>query len=375
MRKPRHPFVCFSLPCLLAGALMVIGCSDNAATSSSLPTTSLQMMIDAKVKGSTAVPGVLVAVKRGDQQWIGVSGEADTATHAPVQPGMKFRVGSLTKQFTAALILKLAEEGRLSLDDTLRHWLPDLQVPNDDKITLRMLLNHTSGVPSYTTATFWDDLVFANPYRAWQPSELIQEAKKTASTTPPADFAYCNTGYILAGMIAEAASGESASQAMATRFFTPLEMHDTQLAVGGALSGSYAHGYLKLPGHTTVDDVSDWNPSSGWTAGSIVTTAHDMLLWDDALFGGKVLSAASLEAMLTPVAPSTEYGLGLGLKQAADGRTFIYHSGMIPGYSAITARHRESGLSILILTNREDISTESNDIITPIFEEVLKRLP
>ena len=176
-------------------------------------------------------------------------------------------------------------------------------------------------------------------------------------------------------MIAEAAAHESAAVAMKRRFFIPLGMSDSELAADGSMTGNIVHGYLKLPNSQTVDDVTLWNPSYAWTAGSVVTSARDMLLWARALFGGRVLSTASLEAMLTPVAPSAEYGLGLGLKQVDDGRTFIYHSGLIPGYSAIIAHQRESNLTIFIVTNREDISQESNDIITPILEGSVRLLP
>jgi D-alanyl-D-alanine carboxypeptidase len=364
----------FSL-CLLALALA--GCggqSSSEPATSSLPTAALQSMLSTKVAGSTSVPGAVLAVSRRGEQWIGVAGEADTGTHAAMDPSLRFRVGSLTKQFTAALVLKLAEEGRLSLDDTLRQWLPGLGFLYDDRITIRMLLNHTSGVPSYTTASFWNDLIFSNPTRTWQPIEMVQLAKAETSVEPGTVYSYCNTGYILAGMIAEAAAGESVSAAMARRFFVPLGMHNTELATDGTLTGNHAHGYLKLPGSQSVDDVSAWDPSSAWTAGSVISTAHDMLLWADALFGGRVLSASSLNAMLTPMPPSTEYGLGFELTEMSDGRTFVYHSGLIPGYYSLIAHHRESDLTILILTNREDISQETNDIVGPIFDEAVRLL-
>jgi D-alanyl-D-alanine carboxypeptidase len=369
-----HRLAAIVLLCLLMFGTFGCGGHHEGETSL-LPTAALQSMLDAKVAGSTAVPGALLAVARGGDGWVGVAGEADRATHDAVEPNLRFRVGSLTKQFTAALILKLAEEGRLSLDDTLRQWLPGLEIPYDDRITIRMLLNHTSGVPDYATTTFWNDLIFPDSERAWQPVDMVELAKAGTSTEPGTAFSYCNTGYVLAGMIAEAAAQESASDAMARRFFIPLGMHDTELAADGTFRRSHAHGYLRLPGSRSVDDVSTWNPSSAWTAGAMVTTAHDMLVWADALFGGRVLSPGSLDAMLTPVAPSTTYGFGLGLQKAADGRTFIFHSGLIPGYYAIIAHHRASGLTILVLTNREDISEETNDVAGPILDAAMELLP
>jgi D-alanyl-D-alanine carboxypeptidase len=376
MKKHMHSRLWIVL--LLWLPLLATGCGDNGSSGElppPLPTAALQSMLNEKVAGSTHVPGALLAVSRGGAQWIGVAGEADTSIHTRVEATHHFRIGSLTKQFTAALILKLAEEGRLSLDDTLRQWLPGLHVPYDDRITVRMLLNHTSGVPNYATPTFWNSMVFPDPGRAWQPAELVQLALAGASLQPGTVFAYCNTGYILAGMIAEAAAHESASDAMARRFFVPLGMNNTTLATGADFSGSYAHGYLQLPASLSVDDVSGWNPSHAWTAGSIVSTARDLLTWADALFGGRVLSQASLDAMFTPAPPSTAYGMGFEMGEAADGRTLIYHTGLIPGYSSIIARHRESGLTIVVLTNREDISVETNDVITPVFEGALSLLP
>jgi D-alanyl-D-alanine carboxypeptidase len=300
---------------------------------------------------------------------------ADIGAGASMEAVLPFRVGSLTKQFTAALILKLAEEGRLTLDDTVRQWLPWLHVPYDEQITVRMLLNHTSGVPNFATADFWNNLVYPNPTRAWQPAELVRLALALPSVAPGTVYAYCNTGYILAGMIAEAVTGETAADAMARRFFIPLGMNDTFLATGPTLVGSYAHGYLRLPGGTTVDDVSGWDPSGAWTAGSLVSSARDLLAWADALFGGRVLSPASLSAMLTPTPPSTGYGMGFEMGTAADGRALVYHTGLIPGYSSIIARHMATGLTIVVLTNREDISVETNDVVTPVFEGALALLP
>lgn len=372
MRK-RQCF-CVMLFGLLALSLLMTGCSDTNTTDS-LPIFALQAMLDEKVTGSTAVPGAVLAVSRGDSYWIGAAGTADTNTHAPMQPAMRFRIGSLSKQFTAALVLKLVEEGKLSLDDTVEHWLPALDLPNDDRITVRMLLNHTSGVPNFTNANFWDNMAFPDPDRAWQPGELVEMVKTDAFTEPSTVFSYCNTGYVLAGMIAEAASGESISQAMSTRFFVPLGMHDTVFAGDGTITGTYAHGYLQLPEGTAPIDVSTWNPSYAGTAGAIISSAHDLLIWADALFGDRVLASDSLTTMLTPVAPATEYGLGLGFKQVADGRTFVYHSGQIPGYYSLIAHQRESDLTIVVLTNREDIWQEPNDILTPIFNEAVTLLP
>ena len=378
MSTSLRPLSSLFFSCMLFLVALIGGCGgsgEQSSTALQLPTAALQAMLDAQVAGSTQVSGALLAVDRDGDTWIGVAGKADTATGTTVQPVQRFRVGSLTKQFTAALVLQLVEEGKLTLDDTVHHWLPSLQLPYDQKITLRMLLNHTSGVANFTTQTFWNDLAFPYPYRAWQPVELIELAKAGTPTQPGTVFAYCNTNYVLAGMITEAATHESVAAAMRRRFFIPLGMTGTELAADGTMTGNFIHGYLKLPNSQTVDDVSTWNPSYAWTAGSLVTSVHDMLLWARALFGGRVLSATSLEAMLTPVAPSTEYGLGLGLNKVADGRTFIYHSGLIPGYSAIIAHQRESNLTIFIVTNREDISHESNDIVTPIFENAVKLLP
>lgn len=249
-----------------------------------------------------------------------------------------------------------------------------LHVPYDGQITLRMLLSHTSGVPEYATDDFWLD-TFASPSRVWTPTELVQAALLQPSTMPGTVYVYCNTNYILAGMIAEAASGESAAAAMGQRFFTPLGMHDTELAANGVIAGSYVHGYLQLPAGGSLTDVSGWNPSLAWTAGALVTSVRDMLRWDKALFSGGVLSANSLQAMITPVPPATNYGLGLGVTTAADGRIFIFHGGEIPGYSALIGHCVASDLTIFVLTNREDIWQSTYDIVTPIFNGSVALLP
>jgi D-alanyl-D-alanine carboxypeptidase len=367
--RVKSPFLLVFFTCLIFG---VGGCSGDREQ---LPKADMQQFLDKTVAGSTAVPGAIVAVARGGEKWIGVAGMADTAANVPAKAGQRARIGSLTKQFTAALILKLAEEGRLSLDDTVRKWLPNIQLKNDEFITVRMLLNHTSGIPEFTTNDFWNNISFPQPYREWQPGEVVDLVRNSTFVAPATVYSYCNTGYIVAGMIAEAAAGEPARQAMKRRFFTPLGMNDTELAPTGTMTGDYFHGYWQRADSSGMEDVSTWNPSGAWTAGAIVTTAQDLLKWADGLFNGRVISFASLETMLTPVAPSTNYGLGLGLQKAEDGRTFIFHGGSIPGYEAALLHHRPGNLTIIVLTNREDITKQSNDILNPLLQGMLKLLP
>jgi D-alanyl-D-alanine carboxypeptidase len=230
-------------------------------------------------------------------EWTGASGKADLESGEPVTPETLFGIGSVTKSFVAALVLDLAEEGVLSVDDRLSRWLPDY--PGAAGITLRQLLNHTSGVPDYP-----DGLRRAmdeRPFARWSP-ERVLAFTGGSDFEPGRRWSYSNTGYNLLGLIVERATGSTVGHELERRLLDPLGLDSLQLQDGDAITGRAARAYSD----SDRDGERDASPTGAslvpsparatatWTAGAMIGTAADVARWADALFGGRVLEPASL---------------------------------------------------------------------------------
>ena len=350
------------------------GGGQTETTPPSLPTAQLQALLDAQVSDA-GVPGAILAVETKDGVWIGAAGKADLATNLPMAPDMQVRLGGVTKVFTAALIMKLVEENKIALTDTVQQWLPDLIVPGtvpySAQITVAMLLNHTSGLYDYVGDQYFTDLLLSDPYYAWPSDSTYDEVIYWIYDTvflPGTAVEYCNAGYYLLGKIAEAATGDTdtVENMIKIRFFDPLTMSKTTLNRGGQFQTTepYTRGYCWIDADyypTLVDtaklvDTSDWDLSWGWTAGSGVSTAQDMLTWTRALFGGQVVNAQSLTQMTTPNDPANTYGFGLEVVDSDPwfGEKMYSHGGENPGVVARWLYYPDSGRTIFIILNRFD---------------------
>jgi D-alanyl-D-alanine carboxypeptidase len=250
-------------------------------------------------------------------------------------PDARFRVGSVTKTFIATVALMQEELGHLSLDDAVGHWLPGV-VPSGDQITLRMLLNHTSGLYNYT-----DDRDFVARYRSdatlgWAPRQLVAVAVRHPPLfAPGASWSYSNTNYIVAGMLIEKATGQNIHRMVRERIIDPLHLTGTSFpAHDRGIDGFYAHGYLPpAPTDTTYTDVSRVAPSLAWTAGAVISTADDLRTFYRALLGGRLLHPAQLREMLTTVSVTPLFGYGLGIFSVLTPCGLLWgHDGDIPGY-------------------------------------------
>jgi D-alanyl-D-alanine carboxypeptidase len=335
--------------------MIVAGCSSN--DDDGLPTGKMQALLDSSVSDG-GVPGVIVAVDTPSGYWIGAAGKADLLTGEPMRPDMQVRIASVTKMFTATLVMKLVEEERLSLDDSVEKWLPGI-VPNGDNITVRMLLNHTCGLFDHEhSSEFWDRLL-SEPRSVWSPGDVLNIVKShDAEFAPGTAWSYCNTGYYILGMIIETVTQSLVEEEMQRHFFTPLGMTRTSLTRDGAMSTPYAHGYSWLQTTGTIVDTSDWNFSWDWTAGAGVTTAEDMLKWTRALFARQVVSPETLQLMTTPVSPSTNYGYGIIITDLP--RAFS-HDGSNPGTATQWLYLPDSGYTIFIALNRLDTVLNDED--------------
>jgi CubicO group peptidase (beta-lactamase class C family) len=254
----------------------------------------------------------------------------------------KFRLGSLTKQFTAAAILLLAEQGKLKLDDPLSKLLPSTPT-SWGGVTVRQLLSHTSGVPSFTEAP---------DYGIWKlspegPAKIVAHmADKPLDFTPGERFHYSNTGYLLLGWIVERVSGQSYEAFLGDHLFQPLGMKDSGYDSNSALISQRASGYQPGPDGILNAPYIDMHVPGG--AGALYSTTGDLLRWTQGLFGGHLLKPGSLDQMITPVKAGYGFGLFSGTK---NGRKVISHSGGIDGFASHLAYYPEAKVTIAVLTN------------------------
>lgn len=312
------------------------------------------------------VPGGIMGFSTPFQSWTGAAGAADLATGAPMQPDMQVRLASITKMFTATLVMKLVEEGILSVDDTVEEWLPGA-IDRGGEITIHMLLNHTSGLKDHEDLEeFWDRFLAA-PTVGWTEAEVLALIRGCGYWCDPGqEWHYSNSGYYLLGMIVERAAQATVEEEIQRRFFGPLGMTRTSLTRSGALTAPFCRSYAFHPATGVLADTTDWNFSWDWTSGSAVSTAADMLTWARALFAGEIVSPETLRRMLTAVPPSVNYGYGLRVR---DGMVFpetvVTHSGANPGTSTLWMYMPETGRAFFSAVNRSDLALDA-DIPPPV---------
>lgn len=298
-------------------------------------------------------PGSAVLVARGDDVlYRGARGAANIGLGVPLVPDHVFRIGSITKQFAAAAVLKLAEDGKLSLQDPLTRFVPGY--PGGDKVTVLMLLNHTSGIRSYTDMPG----VMEGPIqKTVSTAQLIDTFKnEKADFAPGEDWRYNNSGYVLVGAVIESASGMPWHAYLQDTFFKPLEMRHTGYGDETvAVVPGHVSGYTRADGKWAASRYLSM--SQPHAAGALVSTVGDLLLWNRALHEGKVLQAASHRQMVTPVgkAVDTRYGLGIS-HQTFRGQDLVQHGGGIFGFNTYLMYLPAQDLSIAVLQNTDDVA-------------------
>jgi CubicO group peptidase (beta-lactamase class C family) len=275
-------------------------------------------------------------------------GMADLENQVPATAETVYRLGSITKQFTAVAIMLLAEEGKLSVDDELTKFLPDYPT-HGKKITLRHLLQHTSGIKSYTSLENFPKIA-RNDYSH---DELIGLFKNMPlEFEPGTKWNYSNSGYYLLGMVIEKASSQKYEEFLAERIFRPLGMSDTRYGHLQPLIPRRAMGYRNsLEGLVNDDFISMDAP---YAAGALVSTVLDLVKWSQALDSGALLSSESYAAMYERTKLENDstrpYGFGWQLGELA-GHKSIGHGGGIPGFSTMITRYPEDRLSVIVLSN------------------------
>ena len=309
----------------------------------------MQADVDALMRPYTGdVPGASVLVLRDGAPILRRSyGLADVEKHIPATPETNYRLASVTKQFTAAAILLLAQDGRLKLDESVGEWFPAL--PDvADKMTIRNLLTHTSGLIDY------EDVIPPTMTTQLHDADVLNILKSQNRTyfPPGTSYRYSNSGYALLALIVERASGISFARFLHVRIFQPLGMHNTVAFEEGVSSvPNRAYGYTQAEGGWTRTDQSQTSAVLG--DGGIYSSIDDLAKWDAALYDDRLLRTDSLRQAFTPAThtddPQVQYGFGWRIT----GET-LWHSGETVGFRNVIVRYPKRHMTVVVLTNRND---------------------
>jgi len=296
--------------------------------------------------------------------WVGALGVADRASGESMTPDMHHRIGSVTKTFTATLLLQAADEGLLSLDDTIDQYVKG--VPNGDKITLRQMSDMTSGIASYTADEQWANELLSDPHRVWKPEELARIGIKDSPLFDPGtEWFYSNTNYTLLGLVLEKVTDKPIGDLYREQIIEPLDLQNTSFPKpsDSSIPEPHAQGYT-LQGQSSGGkpiDSTDWSPSEAWTAGQMISTVDDLLVYGRALGTGKGLlspekQSERLGSFVSDVPPLNKpplkgdlaYGIGLGKDHG-----WVGHNGEIPGYNTYLFYHPKLDAVVAVEVNSD----------------------
>jgi len=301
------------------------------------------------------------AILEDDTRWRGVAGNADHDEDIPLSFAHHLYVGSVTKLYTATLVLDLVQRGRLSLSETIDEWV-DLEYAND--VTVETLLNHTSGVPNYTSDAWFVARYFGLPTRTWEPGDLLDVIRGSPlQFEPGARHEYSNSNYVLLGIVLEAVTGQS-YRTLVGRVVREKAGFDHTYYLDYPGDARIANGYDESifdVGRRNLTAFRESLETGAYAAGGILSTASDVAGFVRALFTGDILTEATLSRMRTFVdAPdedvTTQRGYGLGVRNLViDGQRLVGHTGTIPGYSAIAMHHDDPEYTIAVLSNLSTI--------------------
>ncbi|HKR10627.1 MAG TPA: serine hydrolase [Pyrinomonadaceae bacterium] len=294
--------------------------------------------------------GSALVAENGKVIYKGGFGMANMEWEIPNAPDTKFRLGSITKQFTAMLTLQLVEQGKIKLDAKISEYLPDYRKDIGEKVTVHHLLTHTSGIPSYTSQPGFFANVSRNPYRV---ADFVKTyASGNLEFEPGTKFSYNNSGYFLLGAIVERITGKSYEQALKEMIFDPLGMKNTGYDLHDPLLPKRASGYVKTANGYTNAPYLDM--SIPYAAGSMYSTVEDLYLWDQALYTDKLITPQSKELMYKPFLQDYAYGWAIvksSFKVNDQPVPIITHGGGINGFATTIVRFPKEKNLIVILDN------------------------
>lgn len=301
---------------------------------------SVRLAINLKgISSSLTIPG--------QGTWFGVSGISHQGVN--ISKNMYFGIASNTKTFISVLILKLREQNLVNLDDSIYHWIDNYQFI-DSAITIRQLLNHTSGITDITENQGFSDSILSNPNRLWTTQELLARFLSSPYFPKGQGFHYSNTNYLLLGLIIKSVTNSDISVNLRQKILTPLNLNNTFFPLEESIPDTMAQPWANGINISSVPRTSLL--SSAWSAGAMYSNSENMTRWYQLLFGGQVLSSESLNQMLTFSAQSNNsYGLGV-IRYIINGRTLWGHSGSIRGYTSSFLYDTTSKMSINVMTNQ-----------------------
>jgi CubicO group peptidase (beta-lactamase class C family) len=338
--------------------LLLIGCSATLLAAQAQPTIApgLQNKIDSAVRdtlASTGVPSASIAtVQNGAITYLQAYGFARLEPRTPAAASMRYSIGSISKQFTAAAVLLLAEQGKLSLDDPVSRFVPHLT--RGKEVTIRQLLSHTSGYQDYWPQDYVPPFML-QPVSADKILDLW--ARKPLDFDPGTEWQYSNTNFVIAGLIVEKASGMPLLQFLGQHIFAPLGMKSVMNIDEQRLTETDATGYLRYAlGSPRVAPKE----GKGWlfAAGELAMPAEDLAKWDISLIQQTVLTPASYRQMEAEVVLKnglgTRYGLGVGVRQEM-GQRAIEHGGEVSGFTAANLVFPDARVAVVVLTNQDSV--------------------
>ncbi len=307
--------------------------------------------------------GSVLLTKQGETILSSGYGMADVEQEIPNISKTKFRIGSVTKSFTAAAVLQWVGQGRIGLDDPIGPYFP--RQIGGDRITVRHLLNHTSGISNYTDSPLMKEWV----QHAVSPKELAARfCVKELNFEPGTQFTYCNSGYVLLGMLMEKLTDRPYSEIIRDHLLKPLGMNSTEVEVPFKDDPLFATGYEYDEAHTLVK-APFFHASNAYAAGSIISTVEDLLLWNYGLEANAILSKTLVEQMFTAGGASIPYGFGWFIQSTPFG-PMIQHSGGVTGFYSLFMKFPQSKITIIILSNiARDVIQTGKDLAAMLHKE------
>jgi len=399
-------------------AVLIAGCSSTTEPTTVSPTTTatsaapgasalktidpkaFQTVVDAAAK-KLMVPGAMVLLRTPQGNFTAAVGTTELGAQTPPAANTHFRIASNTKTMTAALIVLLAQDGKLKFSDPVSTYVPD--VPNGENITVAELLKMRSGLYGYTADPELSAAMDADPGKAWTPQEVLAIAfRHPPQFAPDAEYEYSNTNYALLGLVAEKVGGRPLAEQFQERLFRPVGLTQTSLpaAHDTSIPAPYSHGYMyggsfyaladdpypadmqaaAKAGTLQPIDYTHQNSSYATAAGGAISTADDLATWMKALVSGKVFNADYHQQWLTsrqaedPDAPDGQkYGYGISYQRFGPNAAMFYHGGELPGFNSFMGYDPDNDVALVIWTNltlSPDGNTTAQAMLAPVLDEI-----
>lgn len=394
---------CSSTPSRTTESATTMTTTGSAAASSALKPideAALQTVVENAVK-EMLVPGALVAIRTPQGSYTAAVGTTELGKQTPPDANTHFRIASNSKTMTAALIVLLAQDGKLKFSDPVSAYVPD--VPNGTNITVAELLKMRSGLYNYTSAPELSAALDADLAKAWTPQEALAIAFAHPPNDPPdAAYEYNNTNYALLGLIAEKVGGRPLAEQLRDRLFGPLALQGTSLPAADdtSIPTPYSHGYMyggsafamvddpypadmkaaAKAGTLQPIDYTNQNPSYAHAAGGVISTADNLATWIQDLVSGKVFNADFQRQWLESVQPEDpenpggqKYGYGISYQRFSPTAAMYYHGGELPGFNSFMGYDPDSDVSLVIWTNltiSPDDKTTAQALLPTVLDEI-----